>query len=417
MSNNVDNWKPTREEDIALKEALLTLQKSTDSVLLSPAEQKEEDEQEKKFLLQGHSYFALKAYVMTGKEFPVNGSAFDAKYPEKAFARLLSIDPDIQKETKNGLVAVGSSCSAFYNDKLQNIVRAGSLAVTWSTSTLEHLTDNEDTNLYDYLMVLSDPKYKKLEDRDEAFRKALVGARGCLKLLTRAAEDGKKQADDLRKDLDQFRDATAKLQPDVSALIRKYTAGDQPLLPYLNAEHQKRVQEETKTLDEYNSTFEEWKASTGLAIGVGVSIGWIPLFGWVPLGFLSYNADRLAGSYKRLWESYENLKKENANEALLIESMNNTVKQFDGLEKKILDAIKAVGVLSLMFEQQRQAYELIRTSLGEMGDMADEEDAETRNMFIKNTIKGTQKKLQQLQKAAAGFVKAILTETDMKTLG
>ncbi|RSM02934.1 hypothetical protein CDV31_010675 [Fusarium ambrosium] len=417
MSNNVDNWKPTRKDDIALKEALLTLQKSTDSVLLSPAQQKEEDEQEKKFLLQGYSYFALKAYVMTGKEFPVNDSAFNAKYPEKAFARLLSLDPGIQKETKNGLVAVGSSCSAFYNDKLQNIVRAGSLAVTWSTSTLEYLIDNEDTNLYDYLMVLSDLKYKKLEDRDEAFHEALVGAQGCLKLLTREAEDGKKQADDLRKDLDQFRDATAKLQPDMSALIRKYTAGDQPLLPYLNAEHQKRVQEETKTLANYNSTFDEWKASTGLAIGVGVSIGWIPVFGWVPLGFLSYNADRLAGSYKRLRESYENLKKENASEALLIESMNNMVRQFDGLEMKIQDAITAVGVLSLMFEQQRQSYELIRASLSGMGLMAEEEDAETRNMFIKSQIKGMKKKLQQLQKAAAGFVKAILTETDMKNLG
>ncbi|KAF4948801.1 hypothetical protein FGADI_9358 [Fusarium gaditjirri] len=417
MSNNVANWNPTRKDDIDLKEALLTLQKSTESVLLSPTQQKEEDEQEKKFLLQGHSYFALKAYVLTGKEFPATDSAFNAKYPEQAFARLLSLDPGIQKETKNGLVAVGSSCSAFYNDKLQNIVRAGSLAVTWSTSTLEYLTDNEETNLYDYLMVLSDLKYKRLEDRDEAFHEALVGARGCLKLLTHEAEEGKKQADGLVKDLDQFRDATAKLQPDMSALIQKYTAGDKPLLPYLNAEHQKRVQEETKTLADYNSTYDEWKSATGLAVGVGVSIGWIPVFGWVPLALLSHNADKLAGSYKRLWQSYETLKRENANEALLIESMNNMVKQFDGLEQKIKDAIKAVGVLSLMFEQQRQSYELIRASLSGMGLMAEEEDAETRNMFIKGQIKGTKKKLQQLQKAAAGFVKAILTETDMKTLG
>ncbi|KAL2680517.1 hypothetical protein Neosp_008119 [[Neocosmospora] mangrovei] len=417
MSNDVDNWKPTSKEDIALKEALLTLQKSTDSVLLSPVQRKDEEEQEKKFLLQGQSYFALKAYVLTGKDFPVNDSAFNAKYPEKAFARLLPLDPGIQKETQNSLVAVGSSCSDFYNDKLHNIVRAGSLAVTWSASTLEYLTDNEDTNLYDYLMVLSDPKYRKLEDRDEAFHEAILGARGCLELLSRQAEDGRKEADKLRKDLDQFRDTTTKLRPDMITLIRKYTAGDKPLLPFLNADHQKRVQEETEALANYNTAYGQWKTATGMAIGIGVSIGWIPIFGWVPLGLLSHNANNLAGTYKKLWEGYENLKKENADEALLINSMNSMGKQFDGLEKKIEDAIAAVGVLSLMFDQQEQSYKQIKTSLDGMGFMADHKDAGIRNMFIKGQVKATKKKLQQLQKAAAGFVEAILTETDMRTLG
>ncbi|KAF7555924.1 hypothetical protein G7Z17_g1849 [Cylindrodendrum hubeiense] len=377
--NIVEKWNPTRKDDIALKEALQSLQKSTDSVLLSPTQQQEEDEEEKRFLLQGHSYFAVKAYVLTGKEFPVNDKRFDEKYPAKAFARLLPLDSNVHAETKKGLVAVGSSCTAFYNDKLQNIV-------TWSKTTLEYLTDNEDMNLYDFLMVLSDLKYQKPEDRDEAFHEALVGARGSLKLLQHEAEEGKRQANDLMNDLDKFRDATVALQPQMSALIHKYTAGPKPYLNYLNEEHQRRAQEETKSFADYNSTYDEWKSATGLAIG---------------------------GSWKRLWNQYETLKRENADEHLLIESMNNMVKQFDGLEGKIQDAIKAVGVLSLMFQKQSESYEMIRSSLSGMGVIVSEEDAETRNLFIKSQIKAASKKLKQLEKAAAGFVKAILTETSL----
>lgn len=56
-AQNVDKWTPVSRDDIALKKALLTLQESTDSVLLSHSDQKEENKEEKKLLLQGKNYF------------------------------------------------------------------------------------------------------------------------------------------------------------------------------------------------------------------------------------------------------------------------------------------------------------------------------------------------------------------------
>ncbi|ETS78624.1 hypothetical protein PFICI_10686 [Pestalotiopsis fici W106-1] len=392
--NNIDKWNPTSTDDIALKKALLTLQKSTDSVLLSPWDQKEEEIQEKRFLLQSTSYFAVKAYVLTGKDFPANDQEFISRFPEKAFKQLLPIDDRIYKETKEVLVRVGSSCRDFYDTKLQNIVKVGSLAVVWSTTTLALLKDNQGLNLYAHLMVLSEVRYKDSSQHDEAFRVALLGARRSLTLLQKEAEDGAKRADDLFKDLQKFQDYTENLRPDTEKLIQKYTAGDKPYLNYLNEQYQKLSELQRPRLEQFKRIHDEWKALGGEAIGDGV-------------GGLQQEA------FKSLWEEYETLKRDNADEAILIESINNLGNQFKGLKEKIHEAIKAVGVLSLMFNQQSDSYKLIVQSLSGMSHMANEEDAETRRLFIKSQIGPTCLRLNELQKAAAGFVTAILTENNL----
>lgn len=53
----LENWNPSSENDKLLKEALTRLSVSTNPLLLSPAEKLEKEEEEKKFILQGKSYF------------------------------------------------------------------------------------------------------------------------------------------------------------------------------------------------------------------------------------------------------------------------------------------------------------------------------------------------------------------------
>ena len=165
---------------------------------------------------------------------------------------------------------------------------------------------------------------------------------------------------------------------------------------------------------------------------MGVSIGWFPIFGWIPLAFAAHNADNLQKAWAKLENSYNELTKRNKNEATLITFVESMVKQFDGLLDKIDAAISAVGDLSKMFEDQSQAYTVIRDGLSDIKNTTTEEDATNRKIFIDVCINQTVEQIQdvssllpsgdilpvltfslflpKLQTAGAGFVEAILTE-------
>lgn len=196
-------------------------------------------------------------------------------------------------------------------------------------------------------------------------------------------------------------------------LIHKYTAGDKPYLNYLDEEYQKSSASESMKFAECNSSYDGWKDSSGLAVEIGVSVSWVPVLGWVPRTSSAHNADRLHHSWVKLSDQYQALKDENPDEALLIESMNKLSNQFKGLKEKIDDSIKAARVLSAMFRDHNESYQLITRSLSGMGYTASKEDAETRNWFIRSQIEGTCRTLDQLQKAAEGFIKDILNETTL----
>lgn len=65
----------------------------------------------------------LRAYVLSGKEFPTTNDEFDKKLTKRAFKRLEEVrDPDIYAPTKKAFVDIGSTCSRFYNaNGLHNI--------------------------------------------------------------------------------------------------------------------------------------------------------------------------------------------------------------------------------------------------------------------------------------------------------
>jgi len=270
-----------------------------------------------------------------------------------------------------------------------------------------------------------DPKYVRQSDYDEAWTTACNGADFNLKRLISEADSAHEQAKDIRNVLTKFRDTTeANVLPKITILVQKYDKGpvnnpkvqNKPYLTYLNEDMEKYRKETKATLEKYERTYSQWKGATGLAVGVGVTIGWIPVFGWVPLGFLAANAEDLRVAWKKLENSYNEMVKRDKDEATLVKFVQWLVRQFDGPLDKINAAIAAVGVLSTMFQAQSLAYSHIRDSLQFMNQTITEQDANNRQWSIQQSLDETVAQIEALEIAGAGFVEAILTQ-DMNVLG
>lgn len=63
------NWNPTTDHEKALKAALEKLTASTDGVILTPLKQQAKDAEQKRFILQAHSYFGPDFFH--GRKFPI----------------------------------------------------------------------------------------------------------------------------------------------------------------------------------------------------------------------------------------------------------------------------------------------------------------------------------------------------------
>src|SRR5690606_4118905 len=116
----------------------------------------------------------------------------------------------------------------------------------------------------------------------------------------------------------------------------------EPYLKFLREDYKKSSDELSQLLKKYNAKYESWKTITGLSVGVGMSIGWIPIFGWIPLAFVVNNAVELRKAWEKLEGECNKLKEENEEEFKLINWVEMMVKQFEGIEGKIDDAIAAV---------------------------------------------------------------------------
>jgi len=208
--------------------------------------------------------------------------------------------------------------------------------------------------------------------------------------------------------------------PKLEHLIQQYTTttvkrGDKELkgyLAYLNADYASAVAMVTKTLGEYNSKYSDWKTATGLAVGVGVSIGWIPIFGWIPLGFVAHNADNLHEAWDKLWHEYNALKQDSEEEARLIDFATKMVAQSNGIDKKIQAAIDTVGTLKQTFQKQAESYESIRSTVNFITTGAVDPDAGNRKAFIETLLTISIGKLKELNTASIGFIDAISDEKE-----
>lgn len=175
-----------------------------------------------------------------------------------------------------------------------------------------------------------------------------------------------------------------------------------------------------------------------MAVGVGVTIGWLPLFGWIPLAFAAHNADKLHTAYQELWNSYNDLININRDAATLIKWVQTMVVQLKDVDKKITTAIDGIKDLSTMFEEQSKSYILIRDSLGGIKTGISQDDAKIRKKFVEGKMKETIKEITdvscfltssinlnvvltilplKLQAAAEGFIKAILNDKTENIFG
>ncbi|KAK2035945.1 hypothetical protein LZ31DRAFT_580750 [Colletotrichum somersetense] len=421
----VPDWNPTTNGELELKASLVKLAASTDPVMLSPAapsltEMKAQEKQQKKFLLQSKAYFDLKAYVLSGQEFPQTDDEFDRKISKDAFKRLEAVDNSIYDDTKKTMVGIGGTCGAFYKNNLFQIVQAGAVAKTWTEATLENLQskDAPAMSLYTQLMVLCDPKYKSAADLDAAFTSAQSAAGTQLEQLEKTAVDKSAEAKHIVTALLKFRTETSPFVERLKELIPKYTTTPVKFgkttvngyLAYLSADYADAVTKLSKALNDYNGKYDDWKTATGVAVGVGVSFGWFPIFGWAALAAVANNADNLHKAWENLWDNYNSLKSDNEKEAQLIAFATTIVGQFDKVDKKIKGAIDAVGTLSTMLQDQADAYSGINSTLQSLGAYTLSTDAGNRQLFIKYKLQVTIKKLEDLHAASQGFMEAILNE-------
>lgn len=117
-----------------------------------------------------------------------------------------------------------------------------------------------------------------------------------------------------------------------------------------------------------------------------MSVGWIPVFGWIPTGALAAEAVADRKAWDHLLGEYNELQKENTKEAQLITFVAQTVKQCDGLLKKIDAAIDAIGTLSMLFQQQWQAYGDIQDSLKDLKESTAMSSSTFAQGYIADTI-------------------------------
>ncbi|KAL2876575.1 hypothetical protein SGCOL_008152 [Colletotrichum sp. CLE4] len=389
----VPEWNPTTNGEIALKVSLEKLAASTDRVLLTPAapslaKTKEQEKQQVKFLLQSK---APQDLCPEWQELPPTNDEFDKKISKDAFKRLEAVDKSIYDDTKNMMVGIGMTCGAFYDDKLFQIVQAGTVAKTWTEDTLETLQAKEvpAMGLHAQLMVLCDPKYKTAADLDDAFTRAQSAA----------------------PDTTPFAKSLEKLIPKYSKT--PLTFDDKTVngyLAYLNAGYDEAMKNLSQALGDYNSKYDDWKTATGVAISIGVSFGWMPLYGWATLAFVAHKADTLHTAWQALWENYESLEMENEKEARLIDFVTTIVGQVDDIDKKIQGAIQAAGTLSSMLQEQADAYSGIKSTLAYLSFYTSSTDPANRQLFIEGKLQVAITKLEVLHTASEGFMNAIFNE-------
>jgi hypothetical protein len=140
-----------------------------------------------------------------------------------------------------------------------------------------------------------------------------------------------------------------------------------------------------------------------LATADAVTVGWVTLIGWIPLGLAAHKAAKLHDAWSTLWEQYETFKRENEDEAKLIEFVSKLVGQFHDVDAKAKAAEKAVGTLSEMFQQQGDSCRGIQSNLGFVMKRTTSADARNRQFFIASKLRVCIAKLKELKRGECGL--------------
>ncbi|KAL7624612.1 hypothetical protein AAE478_006179 [Parahypoxylon ruwenzoriense] len=406
-------WDPVTDAEKAVKEAFSKLNDSNDKVVVPGSQGKPN-----RFVLHTKGYYDLRAYVLTGKDFPKSTTEFQTKMPKTAFQKLTEIDSDIYDKTRDVMVSVGSTCSDYHQNHLAKLVTAASAAANYSDNTVSLLEEAEDINLKHQLNVLLDPKYKTEADQDQAFKDAREGAQMTLSMLKDDALNKEGETKEILQSLITFKENTMKHLNDVKFLIKQYKTGPvtnasnmkKPYLQYLNEKLQADIDNFNRTVKEANDKYNAWEEATGIAVGLAFT----GIIGWIVMGVKAAEASNLRKAYDNLMEQVRKLTQDRQEEATLITFVTQLVNAYTDIDGKMSAAIDAIAELAGLFNEQAGCYDKIAVSLGGMWTGTTSDSAVNRKAYINYNMKKAIEKLKELKELADEFAKTIINEVKLQ---
>ncbi|KAG8677742.1 hypothetical protein FPOAC2_03830 [Fusarium poae] len=403
-------WNPTSKEEIEAKKAFEGLGQSLDKVVIPCAE----SDNDNRFILHSKGYFDLRAYVMSGKDFPTTPADFDAKVSMSAFKKLNELDSDIYNKTRDTMVAVGSSCRDYSYDHLNELVTAGHIAIRYSKYAMDMLDTADGINLRHNLDILLDEKYTSADKFDEVYKVAKEAALMTLTMLSDEATKKQKETDKISETLTAFKADTLKNQPNVKFLVRQYYDGPvvnksnfkTPYLKYLNEDLARSLRAFEKTVKHADDVHGDWKTNKDWAIGTS----FFGLVGFIVMTKYARNAVVLRVTYDNLVKEMEKLEKEQKEERELIKFVNLLVVQCTDIDHKMDDAITAMTELSKLFSNQADCYDGIASYLSSMKSGATRDVLANRKASFHHNIGVCVNKLKELKVVAEEFTDTIHNE-------
>ncbi|KAK3686198.1 hypothetical protein B0T22DRAFT_443282 [Podospora appendiculata] len=400
-------WDPVTEAEQALKQAFGALSASPDTALV-PAT----DTTPNRFILHTRGYYDLRAYVITGKDFPRTVAEFQTKMPKAAFAKLNSVDADIYTKTQNTMVAIGSSCATYHANNLAKLVTAATAAALFSDNTIGLLSDTPDINLKDQIDILLQPQYTTVASQDDVFRDAKEAAQFTLMMLKDEAAAKEEEVQGIIETMIAFKESTMQYLVGVQYLNTMYMTGpvtnaatdNQPYLSFMQAKLKADYDQLKQTIAEAQAKYSEWNDAKNMAIGMA----FLGLPGWIYMGIKAAEADRLKQQADALNATVARLQRDAQEEAQLITFITQLTNQCDDIDDKMDTAIAAMVELAKLFNAQAACYDKIGLYIAGMYMGTDANSLRNRTTYIKTNMANCITKLRDLKSLAQEFAEGII---------
>ncbi|KAK4132048.1 hypothetical protein BT67DRAFT_444172 [Trichocladium antarcticum] len=405
-------WEPLDAAEKALKDAFTGLDDAATKAIVQGVE-----DAPNRFILHTKGYYDLRAYVMTGKDFPRTTAEFQAKMPKSAFFQLTAIDPKIYNTTQDTLVSIGSSCDAYHRNHMAKLVLAATAAVQYSDNALSLLDETAGISLMPQLNILLDPKYKTVAAQDQDFEDAREGAQMTLTMLKEEAVAKEAEVKDVLATMIAFKESTMAYLDDVKFLNRQYNTGPvtnsstvkTPYLSYLNEEVAADIADINKIALEAQQTHSDWIKARATAIGTAFA----GVFGWIAMGIFAKKAAGLEAKLNGLKAKLNNLAQEWQEGVTLITYVTQLTKQCDDIDDKMDTAIKAMAELAALFNAQASCYDRIAFNINGLYKGTDTNSANNRKAWINFYMKANILKLKELKALAGEFAEGIIRNIDL----
>ncbi|KAK4098536.1 hypothetical protein N658DRAFT_526257 [Parathielavia hyrcaniae] len=407
-------WDPVDEAEIELKAAFTGLNDAATKAIIQGLE-----DTPNRFVLHTRGYYDLRAYVLTGKDFPRTTAEFQGKMPKSAFSKLTAIDPEIYNKTQDTLVNIGSSCFSYHKNDLAKLVLAATAAVQYSDNAIMLMEGIDELSLGYQIKILLDPKYVNVADQDQKFKDAREGAQMTLQMLKEEAESKEAEVKEVLQSLVAFKETTMAYLQDVQFLNKQYNTGPvtnpknmtTPYLQYLDAQVAADIKALNETMTEAQNTHSEWYKARATAIGTAFA----GVFGWIAMGIYAKRAADLESKLNSLKARMATLVQQWQEGATLITYVTQLTKQCDDIDDKMEVAIKAMAELAALFNEQANCYDKIAFNLKNLSTGTGTNSARNRQAWITMFMGNAVTKLKELKGLAGEFAEGIIRNYDLTT--